>query len=225
MSLDLPFMRNIRLSTLLLALLACFTGGCEQKHTHKHQTDHTSKLSTGTPSPAKKAKRPAPEPAYYQSEVEEGIGAAIAILVDSSGSMGRPAPGEDRPKYLVAREAVSKMLEATDAFVVKRPDFRIKVALLHFSSGPWLDLPIQSYDRATLIRALHKLPVPKGGTAIGRAMMAARRQLYRSGVFRKYIVVVTDGENTSGRDPRHAAEELHRMSEEELEHYFGTIGE
>jgi hypothetical protein len=35
--------------------------------------------------------------APYQAEVEEGIGAAVAILVDTSGSMKEPAPGDSRP--------------------------------------------------------------------------------------------------------------------------------
>jgi len=44
--------------------------------------------------------------APYQAEVDEGVGAAVAILVDTSGSMKEPAPGDSRPKYVVAREAL-----------------------------------------------------------------------------------------------------------------------
>ena len=33
-------------------------------------------------------------------------------------------------------------------------------------------------------------------------MRTARPDLYRAGVFRKYLLIVTDGENTSGRKSR-----------------------
>src|SRR6188474_40543 len=67
--------------------------------------------------------------ATYQAEVEEGLSAAVAILVDTSGSMKDAAPGDSRPKYIVAQEALEAMLDATDAFVAKRPDFPIKIGI------------------------------------------------------------------------------------------------
>src|SRR6185503_6373340 len=72
--------------------------------------------------------------APYQSEVEEGLGAAIAILIDNSGSMRQEAPGDGRPKFVVAQEAIEAMLDATDAFASRRPDFPIKIGLYAFSS-------------------------------------------------------------------------------------------
>src|SRR5207249_6834450 len=44
--------------------------------------------------------------ATYQAEVEEGLGAAVAILIDTSGSMRDKAPGDARPKSVVAHEAL-----------------------------------------------------------------------------------------------------------------------
>ena len=52
--------------------------------------------------------------APYQAEVEEGLGAAVAILVDTSGSMKDEAPGDSRPKAAVAREALEAMFDATE---------------------------------------------------------------------------------------------------------------
>jgi Ca-activated chloride channel homolog len=158
--------------------------------------------------------------APYQAEVEEGLGAAVAILVDTSGSMKADVPGDSRPKYLVAREALETMLDATDAFVAKRPDFPIKIGIYSFSSGVSTELPIQPYDRATVRAALTRLPRPGGGTAIGEAMRAARPELYRAGVFRKYLLVVTDGENTSGRSPDEIARDIFRKSDGAVQIYF-----
>lgn len=158
--------------------------------------------------------------APYQAEVEEGLGAAIAILVDTSGSMKDAAPGDNRPKAIIAREALQSMLDATEAFVAKRPEFAVKVGIYSFSSDVSTVMPIRSFDRTAVREALARLPQPGGGTAIGEAMHAARPDLYRSGVFRKYLLVVTDGENTSGRSPDYVAREIFQKSEHGVQIYF-----
>src|SRR5439155_23455572 len=151
--------------------------------------------------------------ASYQAEVEEGLGAAVAILIDTSGSMRDNAPGDSRPKYIVAQEALEAMLDATDAFVAKRPDFPIKIGIYSFSRGARTLRPIQPYDRQAIRATLANLPRPGGGTAIGEALREARPELYRAGVFRKYLLVVTDGENTSGRSPDEVAREIWSKSQ------------
>ena len=140
--------------------------------------------------------------APYQAEVEEGLGAAVAILVDTSGSMKERVAGDSRRKSEVAQEALEAMLDATDAFVARRPDFPIKIGIYSFSSSvraaapdPALRSRRRSSGASTACRG------PGGGTAIGDAMREARPDLYRAGVFRKYLLVVTDGENTNGRQP------------------------
>jgi len=158
--------------------------------------------------------------ASYQAEVEEGLGAAVAILVDTSGSMRDDAPGDSRPKYVVAQEALEATLDATEAFIAKRPDFPIKIGIYSFASGVRVLLPIQPYDRAAVRGALARVPRPGGGTAIGEALAEARPDLYRAGVFRKYLLVVTDGENTRGREPDRVAREIFAKSEGGVQIYF-----
>lgn len=156
----------------------------------------------------------------YVPETDEGLGASIAILIDNSGSMKEEAEGDSRPKYIVAREALEAMLASTDSFVAKQPDFPINVGLYRFSSRVTPMTPVGRYDRARLIAALDAMPEPDGGTAIGNAMDAARADLYRAGTFRKYILVVTDGENTTGVSPRRIAREINRRSEGAVRMYF-----
>ena len=158
--------------------------------------------------------------ATYQAEVEEGLGAAVAILIDTSGSMRDRAPGDARPKSVVAHEALEAMLDATDAFVAKRPNFPIKIGLYTFSSSVRTLRSIQPYDRTAIRAALATLPQPGGGTAIGDAMREARPDLYRAGVFRKYLLVVTDGDNTNGLPPDEVAREIFRKSEGAVQVYF-----
>jgi len=177
---------------------------------------HAARTSAASSTPAGEAD----EPATYQAEVEEGLGAAVAILVDTSGSMREKVAGDSRPKYVIAQEAIENMLDATDAFIAKRPDFPIKIGVYSFSSGVRTLRPIQPYDRAAIKAALANLPRPGGGTAIGEAMREARPDLYRAGVFRKYLLVVTDGENTSGRRPDRVAEDIWRKSQGAVQIYF-----
>ena len=51
-------------------------------------------------------------------------------------------------------------------------------------------------------------------------MRTARPDLYRAGVFRKYLLVVTDGENTNGRQPDDVARDIFRKSEGAVQIYF-----
>jgi Mg-chelatase subunit ChlD len=192
---------------LVVSILVATVSACDSNRVSNRRADAPA---------AEVADNPAP----YQSEVEEGLGAAVAILVDTSGSMREVAPGETRSKYFIARDALEAMLDATDGFIVKRPDFPIKIGVYSFSSGASTVLPIQQYERAVVRSALNRLPGPGGGTAIGEAMRTARPDLYRAGVFRKYLLVITDGENTSGRNPSDVARDIFRKSEGAVQTYF-----
>ena len=134
--------------------------------------------------------------------------------------MREDAPGDDRPKATVAREALEAMLDATQAIVATRPDFPVKIGIYSFSSHATTVMPIQTFDRQAVHDALARLPRAGGGTAIGEAMRTARPDLYRAGVFRKYLLVVTDGENTSGRSPDEVAREIFQKSEHGVQIYF-----
>jgi VWA domain-containing protein len=191
----------VSLAVVVAALVGCDPGGGAQR-----SADRRHAVDTDT--------------APYQADVDEGLGAAVAILVDTSGSMRDRPAGDARPKYVIARDALEAMLDATDAFVAKRPDFPIKIGIYSFSSGVRILRPIQPYDRAAIAAALDDVPRPGGGTAIGDAMRAARPDLYHAGVFRKYILVVTDGENTTGRSPDEIAREIWRKSEGAVQVYF-----
>ena len=166
------------------------------------------------------ASEPAVAAAKYVPEKTEGLGASIAILIDNSGSMKDRASGDSRAKYLVAREALQQMLASTDSFVARQPDFPVNVGLYQFSSDVTMLVPVQAYNRGALESALDGMPNPKGGTAIGDAMDQARADLYRAGTIRKYILVVTDGQNTDGRSPDRVAREIDKRSEGAVRMYF-----
>lgn len=153
-------------------------------------------------------------PDRYKPTVQEGLGASVAILLDQSGSMkDPPRRGGGGPKFAVAREALERVLAQTDSFVATQSGFPVNVGLYAFSGSVRRVLPIKPYDRDALRQALSELPRPTGSTAIGDAMLAATSDLYSAGTIRKYLLVVTDGENTDGRDPADAAREIQQRSE------------
>lgn len=159
--------------------------------------------------------------ARYKPTVQEGLGASVAILLDQSGSMDDPPDeGGERPKYQMAREALEQVLAQTDSFVAKQTGFPVNVGLYTFDSRVRKVLPIAPYDRATLQNALESLPSPSGSTAIGDAMDQATTDLYAAGTIRKYLLVVTDGENTAGREPDEVAREISRRSEGAVKLYL-----
>jgi len=193
--------RFVALPLAVLTLGVMATAGCEVRDRSERRLERSGE-------------------APYEAAVEEGLGAAVAIIVDTSGSMKDAAGGDPRPKFEIARQAIEQMLDATDAFTAKRPDFPIKIGLYSFSSEVQELRAIAPYDRAALRTALDALPAPGGGTAIGDAMREARPALYRAGVFRKYLLVVTDGENTRGRDPERVARDIFGKSEGAVQIYF-----
>lgn len=163
---------------------------------------------------------PAAEQGMYVPSGDEGLGAAVAIVLDQSGSMLNTARGDNRPKYVVAREAILQMLAATDSFIARQPGFPIKVGLFAFASSAGPLHPVAAYDSPALRRTILTMALPTGGTAIGEGMDVAREALYRSGIIRKYLLVVTDGENTVGRSPELVATEIARRSDGAIKMYF-----
>jgi Mg-chelatase subunit ChlD len=156
----------------------------------------------------------------YKSEVSETFGVAVAILLDTSGSMGDTVPGGAKTKDAVARAAIESMLKATGEFTRAHPDRRVRVALMHFSGDVSVDLPITDYDPAAVKTALSRIAAPEGRTAIGEGLREARRELFRSGCLSKHILVITDGENTAGIGPEQMAREIHQRSDGRVKLYF-----
>jgi hypothetical protein len=144
--------------------------------------------------------------APYVSEVPEGAGAAVALVVDTSGSMKNSWGGQE--KASTARRALEEALDATRNFRKAHPDRPVKVGVFSFSDDVSEVMSIQDYDAELVRSALASLPRPGGSTAIGKAIDTARAALYRSGAIRKYILVITDGENNEPPAPEDVAREI-----------------
>jgi Ca-activated chloride channel family protein len=127
--------------------------------------------------------------------------ASIVLAMDHSGSMQAT---DVAPSRLVAAR------EAGEAFLAKVPD-KVRVGGLVFNNVAEV-VQDPTTDRAALRDALRDAMVPAGGTATGDALSAALTMLdAQQGAGAKRapgaIVLLSDGESTSGEDPLAVAQE------------------
>jgi Mg-chelatase subunit ChlD len=189
----------------LAALLALVAAGCGEA---------TSTPKSAPPSPGK---GPGPAPhAIDLPKTEPRAGTAIVILVDTSGSMAQRVPdghGKQRPKNEIAREALKGIVDYTSQWKKGHAGSHLALGIFNFSSRVHEVLPMGEFDAGKAEAALAKIPAPNGGTAIGLAIEDGYKALYRCGCTRKFIVCVTDGENTAGPGPDVVARQLHAQTE------------
>ncbi len=129
----------------------------------------------------------------------EGIG--VVVLVDTSGSMDvPPAKGvKGRPKKIVsAGKAAARALNSLQGFGKQHPERKLQVGLASFDSQVKELISFQP-----MTAAFPQVPKLKagGGTAIGEALIHAKLSLDKAGVKQQHIVLITDGQNSTGVKP------------------------
>jgi Ca-activated chloride channel family protein len=155
-----------------------------------------------------------------QAGPREGLAAVIAI--DVSGSMNDRVTGEDgrrARKIDVARRAARDLVEQFAAYADAHPNEPVLLAVYEFSRrddspDARAVMPMGPPDRAQAEAALSKLD-PDGGTPIGQAMIAAKRELDATGLSRRHLLIVSDGENTDGVRPEQVAAAIGRRPDAE----------
>jgi len=123
------------------------------------------------------------------------VPATVAICLDTSGSMR--LHDVDPTRAAAAAQAVRSFVSSAPA------DMRI--GLVSFA-GEARKIAAPTNDRRAFLAALAKLPEPNGQTAIGSGLAAAAALLPDRGA--RAIVLITDGANNHGEEPRAAVERL-----------------
>ena len=149
-------------------------------------------------------------------------GLAAAIVIDVSGSMDdkvRSDNGRDEPKIDIARRAARDLVEQFARYADDHPDEPVLLGIYEFSDRDGIPdarpvVPMGKPDRGRAASALNSMRA-KGGTPIGNAMIAAKRELDATGLTRRHLLVVTDGENTEGFAPERVAAAINRRPEAE----------
>jgi Mg-chelatase subunit ChlD len=156
------------------------------------------------------------------STVEAREGLAAAIVIDVSGSMRDSVDGDGgrrEPKIEIARRSARELVEQFARYAEENKDQPVLLGIFEFSERdrePDLRsvIPMGAPDRARADAALARLRAD-GGTPIGNAMIAAKRELDATGLARRHLLVVTDGENTDGYTPERVAQAFNRRPEAE----------
>src|SRR5262245_20753836 len=148
----------------------------------------------------------------------EGI--AAILMIDASGSMAESVETKagPRPKIDVAREAALVLVRRFDEYARSHPDEQVVVGVMQFTARQRsndrarLTLSAPDPDRARL--HLQRI-VTGGGTPFGDAIVAGKHGLDLSGMSRRHLIVVTDGENTDGYEPEDVLKALSGRPESE----------
>ena len=156
------------------------------------------------------------------SAVAPREGLAAAIVIDVSGSMEDSVAGEggrSEPKIEVARRAARDLVEQFARYADDHKDEQVLLGLFEFSERSGQPdcraiVPMGRPDRARAAAAVGALRAD-GGTPIGSAMVTAKRELDATGMTRRHLLVVTDGENTDGFEPEEVTAAIGRRPETE----------
>jgi hypothetical protein len=145
-------------------------------------------------------------------------GLAAIVLVDVSGSMRDRIPGEPRRKLEAAQAAALDLVGAFARYAAAHADTPVLVGVQEFSAregepAARTVVPLGPPNPLTAGQAIRGMKA-SGGTPIGEAMVAARVMLDSSGLRRRHLLVVTDGENTDGPHPALVARVMERQKED-----------
>ena len=155
-------------------------------------------------------------------------GVAAAIVIDVSGSMDDDVEGEDGrdvAKIEIARRAARDLVEQFAKYADAHPTEPVMLGIYEFSRRRGdpdcrAVIPMGPPDRTRAAAAIAKLEAD-GGTPIGQAMITAKHALDATGLSRRHLLLVTDGENTDGYRPDRVAQAIgKRPTAEQPSMYF-----
>jgi Ca-activated chloride channel family protein len=205
-------MRRIKLCvSALLCVSACLVvSSCIKLDDPPKDVNAASKNAD---SPLMKALTPSTTTA-----TKEGL--AAAIVIDTSGSMDRrAAKGNNIPKITYARAAANDIVAQFARYADDHKGETVLLAIYEFSARDDQErcrevVPMSPPNRDKARTAIAQLRAD-GGTPIGDAMIKAKLALDATGLARKHLLVVTDGENTNGYDPDEVAVAINKRPETE----------
>jgi len=150
--------------------------------------------------------------ALLSAPLQAAEGLAIAIVLDTSGSMKDPVrDGKSgrSPKYVIGNRALESVVGKIERFATNAPGRNVHAGLFTFSgNGAQEVVKFGKFDPAAMRSWLKKYPGPQSGTPLGRALETASDAVLTSDLAQKHILIITDGENTVGPTP---AEVLPRL--------------
>lgn len=147
-------------------------------------------------------------------------GVAVAIIYDTSGSMNEPVrdgAGRMTPKYLIANRALANIAARIQAFATNTTTGaprNIQAGLFVFDGDSARQAVKFGPFEATAFRDwARRFSSPNGGTPLGNALAEAGNTVLNSGLSRKHVLIITDGNNTRGPTPAAIMPQVKRQAE------------
>ena len=167
--------------------------------------------------PATRAERRLDAALAPATPFEERPGLAAVVLIDVSGSMEQRIRGERTQKIDVARRAALDLVDQFVRYAADHPKETVHLSVAEFSARDGEDdvrvvIPMGAPDLERARTAIARMRAD-GGTPIGSAVIHAKRALDATGLSRRHLLVVTDGENTTGEDPEDVVAGIGRRPE------------
>jgi hypothetical protein len=134
-------------------------------------------------------------------------GVALAIIYDSSGSMGesvRAKSGKSEPKYVIANRALQAVTQQLQTFATNSSG-----APRNLQAGLWIfndakgkeAVKFGPFNAKAFEDFAKNFKNPEGTTPLGDTLKTASQVVLKSNLSRKHVLVITDGMNTSGATP------------------------
>ncbi len=140
----------------------------------------------------------------------DDLGLSILIAVDCSGSMGEyPANDKTKLKYIQASESFTEIVSFFERYLNERKSkdkLKLKLGLMRFNSNVEVIFPVTEMNAEEFRKFKEKSSnpdffSPSGYTAVGLTIEKGTELLMQSGTVFKSLIIITDGENTSGIEP------------------------
>lgn len=211
--------RRVAAPALALAALLTAQAACERQRPEATVEPQSDDASVRDRLDGELTPRTSPEPR---------TGLAAVVLIDVSGSMSqrvRGADGRDERKIVAARRAAASLVDEFARYAKAHPGRTVELGLYEFSSRRGVSpvrevVPLGVPDPERAAMAIAGLQAD-GGTPIGSALIEAKRLLDGTGLTRRHLLVITDGENTDGDAPGDVARAIaRRPPSEQLSLYF-----
>ena len=147
-------------------------------------------------------------------EPRDGLAAATSMDEEVAGQNGRK-----EPKIEIARRAALALVDQFASYAQDHQDEPVQLGIYEFSrrrGDPDCRevVAMGPPDRDRAAAAIARLTAD-GGTPIGQAMITAKRALDGTGLSRRHLLVVTDGENTDGTAPDRVAVAINKRPDAE----------
>jgi hypothetical protein len=148
-------------------------------------------------------------------------GVAVAIIYDTSGSMQddvRDGTGKMSPKWVIANRAMVNIADRIQTFATNTASGQprnIQAGLFVFNgTDAKVAVKFGPFDARVFHNWAASFNHPNGTTPLGKTLKAAAQTVLNSGLTRKHVLIITDGENTSGPTPAEVMPQLKRLAEE-----------